>query len=80
MIICQDIKVSEYKQRYPNHSENPQDIGLSSENKATGMDEQIGIAHIVTVLRPSPTTKPSTAKPTRSATPPTGPAELPEAM
>ena len=75
MTVCQDIKVSEYKQRYPDDSEDPQDIGLSSEDEATGMDEQIGIACRVTVSRPSPTTKPSTAQSTRPATPPAGPAE-----
>ena len=81
MTICQDIRVSEYKQRYPNNSEDPQDVSLSSEDEVTDMDEQIGIAHRVTISRPSPATKPATAtasKPTRPATPPTGPTEPPE--
>ena len=42
------------------------------------MEKEIGIAHRITVSRPSPTTKPSTAQPTRPATPPVSPAEPPE--
>ena len=81
MTICQDLKVSAYKQRYPDDSEDPQDVGLYLGDEATGMDEQVGIACRVTVSRPSPTTKPSTAqltKLTKPATPPASPAEPPE--
>ena len=39
------------------------------------MEEQIGIAHRVTVSWLSPTTKPSLSQPTRPATPPASPAE-----
>ena len=81
MTICKDIRILKYKLRHPDDSEDPQNVGLSSEDEATGMNEEIGIACKVTVSRPSPTTNPSpvtASKLTRPATPPTGPAEPPE--
>ena len=72
--ICQDIRVSEYKLRHPDDSEDPSDIGLSSEDEAMGMDEEIGIAHRITVSRPSPANKPSTATASKLMEPPTPPA------
>ena len=64
--------MSEYKLRYPDDSEDPPDVGLSSEDKATGMKEILGVAQRVTLSRPSPaqpTATPSTSKCTGSADP-----------
>ena len=64
--------MSEYKVRYPNDSEDPPDVGLSSEDEATGMREILGVAQRVTLLRPSPaqpTPTPSTSKSSGSADP-----------
>ena len=71
--ICQDICMSAYKLRYLDNSEDPPDVGLSSEDQATGMEEIIGIAHRVTLSRPSPASAPSTSQPTRPAMPPGDP-------
>ena len=64
--------MSEHNVRYPDDSEDPPDVGLSSEDKATGMKEILGVAQRVTLLRPSlaqPTPTPSTSKSSRSADP-----------
>ena len=74
--ICRDVRMSAYKLRYLNNSEDPPDVGLSSEDEATGMEEITGIACRVTLSRPSPTqlaSAPSTSQPTRSAMPPGDP-------
>ena len=42
--VCTDVVVSEYKGRHPDDSDEPQDVGLSSEDEATGMEEHIGVA------------------------------------
>ena len=42
--ICTDVVMSEYKSRHPDDTDNPQDVGLSSDDEATGMEEQIGVA------------------------------------
>ena len=62
--------------RYPDDSEDPPDVGLSSEDEAMGMEEIVGIAHRVTLSRPSPAppvSKPSTSLPTKTAMPPLDP-------
>ena len=46
----------EYKVRYPDDSEDPPDVGLSSEDEATGMKEILGVARRVTLPKPSPST------------------------
>ena len=64
--------MSAYKLRYLDDSEDSPDVGLSSEDEATGMEEIIGIARRVTLSRPSPaqpTSAPSTSQPTRPAMP-----------
>ena len=71
--ICHDVQMSEYKERYPDDSEDPPDVGLSSEDEAMGMEEIVGIACRVTLYKPSPappTSRPSTSHPTKKATPP----------
>ena len=64
--------MSEYKVRYPDDSEDPPDVGLSSEDEASGMKETLGVAQRVTLLRPSPaqpTSTPSTSKQSDSTDP-----------
>ena len=70
--ICQDVHMSEYRVQYPDDSEDPPDVGLSSEDEATGMKEILGVAQRVTLPRPSPaqpTPTPSTSKSSGSADP-----------
>ena len=74
--------MSEYKERYPDDSEDLPDVGLSLEDEAMGMEEIVGIAHRVILPRPSPAppaSKPSTSQPTKIATPPVDPG-APELM
>ena len=74
--ICRDIHMSAYKLRHLDDSEDPPDVGLSSEDEATGMEEIIGVAHRVTLSRPSPAQPASaqlTSQPTRPAMPPGDP-------
>ena len=49
-----DVVLSEYKNRHPNDTDEPQDVGLSLDDEALGMKEQIGIARRITLSRPSP--------------------------
>ena len=58
--ICQDVRMLEYKVRYPNNSEDHPDVGLSSEDEASGMKETLGVAQRVALLRPSPAQPTST--------------------
>ena len=70
--ICLDVRMSEYKERYPDDSEDPPDVGLSSEDEGLGMEEIVGIARRVTLSRPlpaPPAPKPSTSQPTETAVP-----------
>ena len=46
--------MSEYKNRHPNDIGEPHDMGLSLDDEATGMEEQIGIATRITLSRLSP--------------------------
>ena len=74
--VCLDVQMSEYKERYPDDSEDPPDVGLSSKDEAMGIEEVVGIAHRVILSRPSPAppaSKPSTSWPTKTATPPVDP-------
>ena len=64
--ICTDVILSEYKNRHPDDTDEPQDVGLSSDDKATGLKEHIGIARRITLSRPSlggPSAAPGTASP-----------------
>ena len=57
--------MSEYKVQHPDDLEDPPDVGLSSEDEASGMKEILGVAQRVALLRPSlaqPTSTPSTSK------------------
>ena len=71
--ICHDVHMSEYKERYPDDSEDPPDVGVSSEDEAMGMEEIVGIAHGVTLSKPPPAppaAEPSTSQPTAVLTEP----------
>ena len=70
--VCQDICMSEYKARHPDDSEDPQDVGLSSKDEATGMEEVTGVARRIVLSRPSPaqlTPTPSASRPSGSTDP-----------
>ena len=69
--ICADIILCEYKNRHPDNTDEPQDMGLSSDDEATGLKEQIGITRRITLSRPSPG-RPSTAPGTASPAGPSG--------
>ena len=73
--VCTDVVMSEYKSRYLDDTDEPQDVGLSSDDEATGMKEQVGVARRITVPKPSPR-EPTAAvgKPSDAA----GPAGPPE--
>ena len=78
--ICTDVVLSEYKNRHPDNTDEPQNVGLLSDDEATGMKEQIGIARRITLSRPSPggpsaaPGRPSaTASPAGPSVPLTGP-------
>ena len=57
VMVCGDVLMSAYKIRHPDDTDDPQDIGLSLDDEATGMREQIGIARRI-------------AHPDRSVSPP----------
>ena len=43
-MVYGDVSMSAYKIRHPDDTDDPQDVGLSSDEEETGMREQIGIA------------------------------------
>ena len=53
LTICADVLMSEYKTRHPNDTDEPQDIGLSSD-EVMGMKAYVGIARRITLPKPSP--------------------------
>ena len=61
--------MSAYKTRHPNDTDDPPDVGLSSDDEATGMEEQIGIAWQITVSHPERSVSPSYSQ-GRAASPP----------
>ena len=68
--------MSEYKNRHLDDTDEPQDVGLSSDDEATGLKEQLGISRRITLSRPSPggpSTAPGAASPAGSSGPPTEP-------
>ena len=68
-MVCEDVSMSAYKIRHPNDTDDPQDIGLSLDDEATGMEEQIGIAWQIMVSHPERSVLPSYSQ-GRAATPP----------
>ena len=61
--------MSAYKIRHPDDTDDPQDVGLSSDDEATGMREQIGIAQWITVSHPDSSVSPPYSQ-GRATTPP----------
>ena len=57
-MICGDVLMSAYKIRHPDDTDDPPDIGLSSDDEATCMEEQIGIAWRITVSHPERSVSP----------------------
>ena len=66
VMVCGDVSMSAYKIIHP---DDPQDVGLSLDDEATGMEEQIGIAQRITVSHPERSVSPSYSQ-GRAATPP----------
>ena len=56
-MVSGDVSMSAYKIRHPDDTDDPQDVGLSLDDEATGVREQIGIARQI-------------ARPDRSVLPP----------
>ena len=52
--VCTNVVMLEYKSRYLDDTDDPQDVGLSSDDEATGMEERVGVARKITVPKPSP--------------------------
>ena len=52
VLVCGDVSMLAYKNRHPDDTDDPPDVGLSSDDEATGMGEQIGIARQITVSHP----------------------------
>ena len=77
LLGCPHVRMSAYKLRYLDDSGDPPDVGLSSKDEATGMEEVMGVAHRVALPRPSPASAPSASQPTRPAMPP-GEPSVPE--
>ena len=75
LTICTDVVMLEYKNRHPDDTDEPQDIGLSSYDEATGMEEQVGMARRITVPKPSPREPPAAVGKPSDAAGPSGPSE-----
>ena len=69
VMVCGDMLMSAYKIRHPNDTDDPPDVGLSSDDEATGMEQQIGIAQQITVSHPERSVSPSYSQ-GRAASPP----------
>ena len=69
MMVCGDVSMSAYKIRHPDDTDDPPDVSLSSDDEATGMEEQIGIAWQITVSHPERSVPPSYSQ-GRAASPP----------
>ena len=44
VMVCGDVLMSTYKTQHPDDTADPQDVGLSLDDEATGMGEEIGIS------------------------------------
>ena len=58
VMVCGDVSMSAYKIQHSDDTDDPQDVGLSLDDEATGMREQIGIAQRITVSRPDRSVSP----------------------
>ena len=60
--MCSDIQMSAYKQRHLDDTDEPQDVGLSSEDEIAGMAEQVGVSRRIMTQSPgAPTSSRSKA-------------------
>ena len=78
--MCSDIQMSAYKQRHLDDTDEPQDVGLSSEDEIAGMAEQVGVSRRIMMQLPGAPT-PSMGKapsPTPEGTPTGDPAPAPQ--
>ena len=50
--MCSDIQMSAYKQRHLDDTDEPQDVGLSSEDEIAGMAEQVGVSRRILTQSP----------------------------
>ena len=73
--VCTDVVMSEYKSRYLDDTDEPQDVSLSSDDEATGMEEQVDVARRITVPEPSPREPTAAAGKPSDAAGPAGPPE-----
>ena len=73
-MVCGNVLMSEYKNRHPDDTDDPQDVGLSSDDEATGLREEIGIARRVAhpVRSVSPTYSQGRAVPAEDRSPSSG--------
>ena len=58
VMVCGDVLMSTYKTRHPDDTDDPQDVGLSSDNEVTGMGEEIGISRRIMVSHPDRSVSP----------------------
>ena len=58
-MICGDVSMSTFKTRHPDDTDDPPDVGLSSDDEATSMAEEIGIAWRITISHPERSVSPS---------------------
>ena len=75
-MVCGDVSMSTYKIRHPDDTDDPQDVGLSSDDEATGMGEEMGIArrvaHPVRSVSPSYLQGRAVSPPAEDRTPSSG--------
>ena len=73
VLTCQPLVTSTYKERYPDDTDDPEAVGASSEDKAEGMGEVLGIFWRFWKPAPSPaeasTVKSGSTTPSDTATP-----------
>ena len=69
VMVCGDVLMSTYKMQHPDDTDDPQDIGLSSDDEVTGMGEEIGISRRIMVSRPDRSVLPPYSQ-GRAVTPP----------
>ena len=73
VLTCQPLVASTYKERHPDDTDDPEAVGVSSEDEVDGMEEVLGISRRLQKLAPSlaepSTTKSGSAPPSDPATP-----------
>ena len=61
VLTCQLLVASTYKERHPDDTDDPEAVGVSSEDEVEGMEEVLGISRRLQKPAPSPA-EPSTTK------------------